>query len=68
MAWATKPARWIILHSIKSNDGPPFVMAAAGFIISGLVPTDAAVGYPPGEPSTATLAGRIHQGAGILTK
>jgi hypothetical protein len=41
-------------------------MAAVGFIISGLVPTDPALGYPPGVPPTATLSGRIHQGAGTL--
>lgn len=41
-------------------------MAAVGFIISGLVPTDPALGYPPGEPPTATFAGRVHQGAGTF--
>ncbi|MDQ0079297.1 DUF998 domain-containing protein [Arthrobacter oryzae] len=41
-------------------------MAAVGFIIGGLVPTDPALGYPPGELPVATLAERIHQGAGTL--
>ncbi|WP_104176113.1 DUF998 domain-containing protein [Arthrobacter sp. Y81] len=56
---------------LRSGRGAPWgpiviAMAAVGFIISGLVPTDPALGYPPGEPPTATLAGRIHQGAGTL--
>jgi hypothetical protein len=41
-------------------------VAAVGFIIGGLVPTDPALGYPPGELPVATLAERIHQGAGTL--
>lgn len=57
-----------VLRSGRGATWGPIViaMAAVGFIISGLVPTDPALGYPPGEPPTATLAGRIHQGAGTL--
>ena len=57
-----------VLRSGRGATWGPIVIAiaAAGFIISGLVPTDPALGYPPGEPPTATLAGRIHQGAGTL--
>lgn len=57
-----------VLRSGRGATWGPIVIAVAavGFIISGLVPTDPALGYPPGEPPTATLAGRIHQGAGTL--
>ena len=57
-----------VLGSGRGATWGPLViaMAAVGFIIGGLVPTDPALGYPPGELSVATLAGRIHQGAGIL--
>ena len=57
-----------VLRSGRGATRGPIViaMAALGFIISGLVPTDPALGYPPGEPPTATLAGRIHQGAATL--
>ncbi|WP_460344363.1 DUF998 domain-containing protein [Actinoallomurus acanthiterrae] len=40
--------------------------AAAGLIVAGLVPTDPALGYPPGQPSTVTAAGLVHQVAGFL--
>lgn len=57
-----------VLRSGRGATWGPIVIAvaAAGFIISGLVPTDPALGYPPGELPTATLAGRVHQGAGTL--
>ena len=57
-----------VLRSGRGATWGPIVIAiaAVGFIISGLVPTDPALDYPPGEPATATLSGRIHQGAGTL--
>ncbi|WP_084475818.1 DUF998 domain-containing protein [Arthrobacter sp. I3] len=57
-----------VLGSGRGVTWGPLVIAVAavGFIIGGLVPTDPALGYPPGELPVATLAGRIHQGAGIL--
>lgn len=57
-----------VLRSGRGATWGPIVIAiaAVGFIISGLVPTDPALGYPPGEPPIATLAGRIHQVAGTL--
>jgi hypothetical protein len=40
--------------------------AAAGLIVAGLVPTDPALGYPPGETTTGlTAAGAVHQVAGL---
>ncbi|QCO98253.1 DUF998 domain-containing protein [Arthrobacter sp. 24S4-2] len=57
-----------LLRSGRGATWGPIViaLAAVGFIIGGLVPTDPGLGYPPGEPPTATLSGRIHQGAGTL--
>ncbi|TMR92306.1 DUF998 domain-containing protein [Nonomuraea basaltis] len=40
--------------------------AAAGLIIAGLVPTDPALGYPPGQPHIVTASGVVHQVAGLL--
>ncbi|MGP3913306.1 DUF998 domain-containing protein [Nonomuraea sp. 10N515B] len=40
--------------------------AAAGLIVAGLVPTDPALGYPPGQPNIVTASGVIHQVAGLL--
>ncbi|MGN9843945.1 DUF998 domain-containing protein [Nonomuraea sp. H19] len=39
--------------------------AAAGLIVAGLVPTDPALGYPPGQPTGVTTGGLIHQVAGF---
>jgi hypothetical protein len=39
--------------------------AAAGLVVAGLVPTDPALGYPPGQPEGLTAAGRLHQVAGL---
>lgn len=41
-------------------------VAAVGFIVGGLVPTDPALGYPPGAPEGITASGAIHQVAGTL--
>jgi hypothetical protein len=39
--------------------------AAAGLLVAGFVPTDPALGYPPGEPEGITAAGGVHQVAGL---
>lgn len=40
-------------------------VAAVGLIVPGLVPTDPALGYPPGEPTGVTASGAVHQVAGL---
>ncbi|MFD9950804.1 DUF998 domain-containing protein [Nonomuraea sp. NPDC059023] len=46
--------------------GPAFLaIAAVGLAVGGLVPTDPALGYPPGLPEGLTTAGRVHQVAGL---
>lgn len=40
--------------------------AAAGMVVAGLVPTDPALGYPPGQPHIVTASGVVHQVAGFL--
>ncbi|MBM7786547.1 hypothetical protein JOD67_003227 [Tenggerimyces flavus] len=46
----------------------PVLLAVSGLalIVAGIVPTDPALGYPPGEPTIVTTAGRIHGLAGLL--
>ncbi|GIJ51399.1 hypothetical protein Val02_82850 [Virgisporangium aliadipatigenens] len=39
--------------------------AAVGLFVAGLVPTDPALGYPPGEAEGRTAAGIVHQIAGL---
>ena len=39
--------------------------AAAGLVVAGLVPTDPALGYPPGQPAGVTASGAVHQVAGL---
>ncbi len=40
--------------------------AAAGLVLAGLVPTDPALGYPPGQQATGvTVSGAVHQVAGL---
>ncbi|TMR20558.1 DUF998 domain-containing protein [Nonomuraea turkmeniaca] len=47
--------------------GPLLLAAtAAGLLVAGLVPTDPALGYPPGQATAITASGRIHQVAGFL--
>ncbi|GAA1761409.1 DUF998 domain-containing protein [Nonomuraea bangladeshensis] len=41
------------------------VITAAGLIVAGLVPTDPALGYPPGQPAGVTTSGLVHQVAGF---
>ncbi|MER6004519.1 DUF998 domain-containing protein [Nonomuraea angiospora] len=50
--------------------GPALIaVAATGMIVAGLVPTDPALGYPPGQPASTTggltTSGLIHQAAGF---
>lgn len=47
--------------------GPRLVaIAAAGLVLAGLVPTDPALGYPPGQQATGvTTGGAVHQVAGL---
>lgn len=40
-------------------------IAAAGLVVAGLVPTDPALGYPPGQPTGVTASGVVHQVAGL---
>lgn len=42
------------------------VVAAVGFVVGGLVPTDPALGYPTNETGPASAAAAIHQVAGLL--
>lgn len=39
--------------------------AAVGLAVAGFVPTDPALGYPPGQPEGLTTTGRVHQAAGL---
>jgi hypothetical protein len=46
--------------------GPALIATAAvGLAVAGLVPTDPALGYPPGQPEGLTAAGGVHQAAGL---
>ncbi|MFC4116972.1 DUF998 domain-containing protein [Nonomuraea zeae] len=55
-----------------STWGPILLAAtAAGLVVAGLVPTDPALGYPPGQsnpgqPHIVTASGIVHQVAGFL--
>jgi hypothetical protein len=47
--------------------GPVFLAAASlALAAAGIVPTDPALGYPPGQPEVVTTAGRVHGLAGLL--
>lgn len=54
-------------HGRGSTWGP-ILMAAAGaaLVVAGVVPTDPALGYPPGQPAVVTVAGRIHGLIGLV--
>ncbi|WP_329084040.1 MULTISPECIES: DUF998 domain-containing protein [unclassified Streptosporangium] len=45
----------------------PILLAAAGLAlaVAGIVPTDPALGYPPGRPEVITATGRVHGLAGL---
>ena len=42
------------------------LVAAVGFVVGGLVPTDPALGYPTNETGSASVTAVIHQVAGLL--
>jgi len=46
----------------------PIVIGAAGaaLVVAGLVPTDPALGYPPGAPEVVSVSGRVHNLAGLI--
>jgi Protein of unknown function (DUF998) len=58
-----------VLRPGRGAAGGPILLtvAAAGLALAGPVPTDPALGYPPGQPQgvTLSLGGRIHQVAGL---
>ncbi|MFF5211055.1 DUF998 domain-containing protein [Streptosporangium sp. NPDC000396] len=45
----------------------PILLMAAGLAlaVAGIVPTDPALGYPPGRPEVVTTTGRLHALAGL---
>jgi Protein of unknown function (DUF998) len=46
----------------------PVLTATAGvcLVVAGVIPTDPALGYPPGEPEVVTVAGRVHGLIGLI--
>ncbi|GAA4039351.1 DUF998 domain-containing protein [Nonomuraea soli] len=46
----------------------PVLLMAGGLamVVAGIVPTDPALGYPPGLPEVVTTAGRVHGLAGLV--
>lgn len=59
--------RQALRHGRGSTWGPILVAAAgAALVVAGLVPTDPALGYPPGQPAVVTVAGRIHGLIGLV--
>ncbi|WP_158852758.1 DUF998 domain-containing protein [Saccharothrix deserti] len=59
--------RQALRHGRGSTWGPILVAAAgAALIAAGLVPTDPALGYPPGQPAVVTVAGRVHGLVGLV--
>lgn len=46
----------------------PVLIAVCGLAlaVAGIVPTDPALGYPPGQPEAVTTAGRVHGLAGLM--
>ena len=50
------------------RDLGPTLLAAAGIglVVAGIVPTNPALGYPPGEPSIVTPGSVVHQVAGLF--
>lgn len=43
-----------------------FAAAGLALAVAGIVPTDPALGYPPGQPEVITAAGRVHGLAGLV--
>lgn len=47
--------------------GPdPAAAAGIGLVVAGMVPTNPALGYPPGDPSVVTPSSVVHQVAGLF--
>jgi hypothetical protein len=57
-----------VLQSGRGANWGPTLLAVAGIglIVAGIVPTNPALGYPPGEPSVVTPGSVVHQVAGLL--
>lgn len=55
------------LHPGRGATWAPVLVATAavGLAAAGVVPTDPALGYPPGRPEGLTNTGRVHQVAGL---
>jgi hypothetical protein len=56
------------LHPGRAAVWAPFLLVACGLamVVAGIVPTDPALGYPPGQAEVVTAAGRIHGLAGLV--
>jgi hypothetical protein len=57
-----------VLQSGRGANWGPTLLAAAGIglVVAGTVPTNPALGYPPGEPSIVTPSSVVHQVAGLF--
>lgn len=57
-----------VLHPGVGGTWTPTLLVVAGvcLVAAGVVPTDPALGYPPGEPEVVTVAGRVHGLIGLV--
>jgi hypothetical protein len=57
-----------VLQSGRGATWGPTLLAATGIglVVAGIVPTNPALGYPPGEPSVVTPGSVVHQVAGLF--
>ncbi|WP_158578991.1 DUF998 domain-containing protein [Spongiactinospora rosea] len=57
-----------VLHPGADGRWVPILLAVCGlsFIAAGVIPTDPALGYPPGQVSVVTVAGRVHGLIGLV--
>jgi hypothetical protein len=57
-----------VLEAGRGATAGPLFLAASGLalVVAGVVPTDPALGYPPGEPAVVTASGRVHGLAGLV--
>lgn len=59
--------RQALRHGRGSTWGPILVATAgAALVVAGVIPTDPALGYPPGQPAVVTVAGRVHGLVGLV--